>query len=37
MWRSLIKQEEELKLVERYGLSRSNFDKLKRLVEKFGT
>jgi hypothetical protein len=37
MWRSLIAQDEEKKLIDRSGLSLSNLDKLIRFVEKLGT
>jgi hypothetical protein len=37
MWRSFIVEKEDEKLIESEGLSRSNCDKLIRLVENYGT
>jgi hypothetical protein len=36
MWRSFIVEKEDEKLIESEGLSRSNCDKLIRLVENYG-
>jgi hypothetical protein len=37
MWRSLIEQKEEKKLIERKELSLNNLDKLMRFIENYGT